>query len=49
MDAPFYEKKCSRCNQFSWDSVTGSYKQKCPKDGKPCDTNGGTYKDGELQ
>lgn len=43
------EKKCSRCHRFNWDSDTGPYRETCTKDGKPCDTNGAVYVDGELQ
>jgi len=43
------EKQCSRCHRWSWDSQTGSYNETCTRDGKPCDTNGGTWVDGLPQ
>jgi hypothetical protein len=45
----FIEKQCSRCHQWNWDSQTGCYRETCRTDGKPCDTNGATYVDGERQ
>ncbi|WP_167969266.1 hypothetical protein [Lentzea indica] len=46
------EKKCSVCGKFSWDSDFGPYHERHEnKKGvsEPCDTNGGTYVDGERQ
>lgn len=45
----FVEKTCSRCQQYSWDSVSGSYDNVCTVDGKKCDTNGRKYVDGKPQ
>ena len=53
-DKPFVEKRCT-CGKISWDSETGSYKEKHEvPDGYFvrdvwCDTNGGTIVDGVEQ
>jgi hypothetical protein len=49
------EKKCSVCGKFSWDSDSGSYRERhdVKRRGvtvsEPCDTNGGTYVEGIRQ
>ena len=46
-EGPIYEKQCSRCQRWSWDSKTGTYLEICAIDGQLCDTDGGTFLDGE--
>lgn len=42
----FVERYCSRCDQASWDNLSGNYEKTCSSDGRRCDTNGRTFVDG---
>lgn len=43
------EKTCSRCDRFSWDSESGTYREVCPVDNRLCDASGAVYHDGVRQ